>query len=274
MTPNRIDPLFDRCRRENRAALIPYVTGGFPTLEATPRILIGLEKAGADVIELGVPFSDPIADGPTIQKASVRALAGGASVKKILAMLKESRQAGLQVPVILFGAYNPFLHYGLEAMARDAAEAGADGFLAADLPVEESGEFKAVLEKAGLHLIYLVAPTTPAPRLREIADHSTGFLYCIALKGVTGARTSLDSSVGPYLERVRAATQQRIPLALGFGISKPDQVRSLRGQVDAVVVGSALVSTIGAAAEAGEDPAEAASRYIASLAEALRAPAS
>lgn len=279
MTENRIDQVFARCRREKRAALILYVTAGFPTLEATAQILPALEKAGADLIELGIPFSDPIADGPTIQKASVRALAAGTTVRKTLAMLKKARAAGLTAPVVLFGAYNPFLHYGVEAIARDAVDAGADGFLAADLPVEESAEFKSVLDRAGLHLIFLVAPTTPDARLADIAQHASGFLYCIALKGVTGARTSLDSSVAPYLDRVRAATGGSIPLALGFGISGPDQVRELKDHCEGIVVGSALIHTIGEAADAvggkGNAPdaaAKAAARFTAALAAALREP--
>jgi len=272
MNENRIDSLFDRLRREGRPGLILYLTAGFPNPDVTARLLPALEQAGADLIELGVPFSDPIADGPTIQKASLRALEAGTTLRGVLSTLADARKAGLKAPVVLFGAYNPFYHYGLEAVARDAAKAGADGFLAADLPVEEAAEFKAAAEAAGLHVVFLAAPTTPDERLRDIARQAKGFLYCIALKGVTGARTALDNSVGPYLARVRAATGGRVPVALGFGISKPDQVRALRDQCDAVVVGSALITTIGQAVEAGSDPVEAASRFTESLATALREP--
>ncbi len=272
MTPNRIDSLFERCRQERRAALILYVTAGFPDLGLTARLLPALEQAGADLIELGVPFSDPIADGPTIQKASALALAAGTSVKQVLETLRKARESGLQAPVILFGAYNPFYHYNRDVgeISEDASDAGADGFLAADLPLEEADEFEPRVEGAGLHLIYLVAPTTPDARLRAIAQRAKGFLYCIALKGVTGARAGLNESVGTYLARVRGATGGAVPIALGFGISKPEQVRELRGRCDAIVVGSALISAIEQAVDAGRDPVDAAAQFTQSLAQALR----
>ncbi len=270
MTAPRIDAMFQRCRSERRAALILYLTAGFPDLGHTARLLPALERAGADLIELGVPFSDPIADGPTIQKASVRALKAGTTLKKTLETLRAAREGGLRAPVILFGAYNPFLHYGLEAVARAAAKAGADGFLAPDLSLEEADEFQHAVEADGLDLVFLAAPTTPDARLRAIAQRTRGFLYCVALKGVTGARSSLDASVGPYLDRARAAAGTT-PVAIGFGISKPEQVRDLRDRCDAIVVGSALITTIEKAADGGRDPVEAAAQFTRSLAQALHA---
>jgi len=262
--------LFRRCREEKRAALILYVTAGFPDLETTARLLPALESAGADLIELGVPFSDPIADGPTIQRASTRALAAGATLRKTLQVLESARKEGLKLPVILFGAYNPFLHYGLESVVRDAKAAGADGFLSADLPVEEADEFQGFAEKSGLYVIFLAAPTTPEARLQRIGERTRGFLYCIAVKGVTGARQRVDTGVLPYLQRIRRAVGDRVPLALGFGISKPDQVRELKGHCDAIVVGSALISTLDSAEKERKDPVDAAAEYTRELAAALR----
>jgi tryptophan synthase alpha chain len=272
MNPNRIDLRFQQCRSERRPALILYTTAGFPDLETTARLLPALEAAGADIIELGVPFSDPIADGPTIQKASAKALDAGTTLPGILELLGTLRARGFQIPVVLFGAFNPFLHYGLDALARDAAHAGADGFLAADLPIEEAAEFRRCLDPLGLHLIDLAAPTTPEERLRRITDHARGFLYCIALKGVTGARSTLGGDVGDYLDRVRRCVAGKVPVALGFGISGPEQIRSLRGQCDAVVVGSALIQAIeqAAAATPPRDPVEAAAEFTRSLVAALR----
>ncbi len=276
MKPNRIDERFARCLAEKRAALILYLTAGFPDLKATARLLLALERGGADIIELGVPFSDPIADGPTIQAASARALEAGASLRSTLDALGQARAAGLSVPVVLFGALNPFLHYGLDRLAHDAADAGADGFLAADLPVEEADEFEGAVRREGLHLIYLAAPTTPQERLEHIASRAGGFLYAIALKGVTGARADLDPGIGEYLARLHRAAAGRVPIALGFGISTPDHVRQVAGQCEGVVVGSALIRALDEALKRSADQAAleaAAEGFTASLAAALRNPA-
>lgn len=267
-TANRIDSLFQRCREEKRPALILYLTSGFPDEATTRRLLPVLEEAGCDLLELGVPFSDPVADGPTIQKASEDALRGGITFNKTLGILKDFR-AQSTMPTILFGAYNPFLHHGLEQSARDAASAGADGFLAADLPLEEAEPFRTALAAHGLHLVLLAAPTSPDERLRAIAANCGGFLYCIALKGITGTRTEQDDSVIPYLKRVRAAAGA-LPIAVGFGIGTPEQAARMAPHADGIVVGSALITTIRKAVESGQDPVPAARDYVKSLAATLR----
>jgi tryptophan synthase alpha chain len=264
---NRIDRLFESCREQKRPALILYLTSGFPDEETTRRLMPVLEEAGCDLLELGVPFSDPIADGPTIQKASTEALERGMTLARTLAIVRDLR-ATSQMPVILFGAYNPFLRHGLEETARDAAAAGVDGLLAADLPIEEAGPLRTALAAQGLHLVPLAAPTSPDERLRAIGEVASGFLYCIALKGITGARGAVADDVVPYLQRVRRAT--RVPLALGFGISTPEHVTAMKPYADAIVVGSALIATIRDARDAGRDPVEAARAYVRSLAAALR----
>ncbi|MEQ8821151.1 MAG: tryptophan synthase subunit alpha [Sumerlaeia bacterium] len=271
-TDNRIEALFRRTREENRAALILYLTSGFPNEETTRRLLPVLAEAGCDLIELGVPFSDPIADGPTIQKASSVALDNGMTLSKTLEIAREFRAAH-ETPLILFGALNPFLKRGLEASARAAREAGADGFLAADLPAEEADEFAEICERENLKLVLLAAPTSPDGRLRAIAAKSTGFLYCISSRGITGARDTMGPNVTEYLGRVRAqieATGKPLPLAVGFGISKPEHAALMAPHCEAVVVGSALINLIQECANRGEDPAEPVRAFVRAMADATR----
>ena len=213
MRKNRIEQHFARAAQEGRKSLVLFLTAGFPDLQTTERIVETIAAAGADVLELGVPFSDPIADGPTIQAASQVALKGGTTLEKILTLVERIRRR-TQIPIVLFGAYNPFLHYGLEKLARRAVEVGVDGFLAPDLPMEESGEFDAVCRGAGLCLVYLVAPTTPPDRMREIARRSTGFLYFISLKGVTGTSIVVSEALR---EKVRQAREAAGALREGTG---------------------------------------------------------
>lgn len=268
LVSNRIDEVFERSRRENRAALVLYITSGFPQAESTRRLLPILADAGCDLIELGVPFSDPIADGPTIQRASTISLERGMTLPQTLDILKGFRKVS-QVPVVLFGALNPFLIRGLKEAAAMAADAGADGVLAADMPLEESAEFRPHLQAAGLHLINLVAPTTPNERVHAIAAQSSGFLYCIALKGVTGARQDLASDAAAYIARLRQQTT--LPLALGFGISTPEHVRTaVKAGADAVVVGSALIDAIEKAVTSGADLEKEIGGYVRSLAAELK----
>ena len=265
---NRIDELFERCRAENRGALVLYLTSGFPNAEVTRRILPVLAEAGCDLVELGIPFSDPIADGPTIQRASTVALEAGMTFPQALEILAEFR-ATRQMPVILFGALNPFLVRGFEEASQLSAKAGADGVLAADLPVEEAGELRETLFRQNMHLINLIAPTTPSPRIRRIAEQSSGFLYCIALKGTTGARTAFAADAREYLARVRNETD--MPLALGFGISQPEHVRtSIDAGADAVVVGSALINLIDDCVRNGRDLETEVANYVHSLAAELK----
>ena len=218
-----------------------YLTAGDPSLEDTGKILSALDRGGADLIELGVPFSDPLADGPVIQRASERALRGGATLKKILEALPRWRES-VRVPMILFSYYNPVLSYGLEAFARDAARAGADGALVVDLTPEESEPYVRSMRALNLDTVFLASPTSPDHRLKLVAEASTGFLYLISRTGTTGERSDISSSLRPLVERARQFTQ--LPLAVGFGISNPAQVREVQAVADAAVVGSALVHAI------------------------------
>ena len=218
-----------------------YLTAGDPTLEATERLVVSLAGAGADVVELGVPFSDPIADGPTIQRASERALRGGTTLAGVLGVVKRLRQR-TEVPLVLFSYFNPVLQMGLEAFADGAAAAGADGVLITDMTPEEAGDYRPVVGARGLDTIFLAAPTTTDARLQRIAESSTGFLYLISRTGVTGAREVLPEDLPALVRRTRNVTS--LPIAVGFGISLPGHVSILGGLADAAVVGSALVEEI------------------------------
>ena len=241
MSQTRIDRLFSRLRDEGRPALIAYITAGDPTLEQTTRLVAALERGGADLIELGVPFSDPIADGPVIQRASERALKAGATVSGVLNIAREIRQAS-EIPLLLFTYLNPILRYGLEKLAGDARRCGIDGCLLTDLSVEEADPYVAVMRKAGLDTVFLAAPTSTAERLRLVARYSTGFIYLVSRTGVTGERNTLSESVAPLVQKMRAFTP--LPLAVGFGISSAAQVREVGLVADGVVVGSAFVRTV------------------------------
>lgn len=241
MQPTRIQQLFERTRREGRAALITYLTAGDPSPDQTPEIAAALVRAGADLIELGVPFSDPVADGPVIQRASARALAAGTTLPKVLDIARKIRAAS-EVPLLLFTYLNPALHYGLEKLARAASAAGIDGCLLTDLSVEEAAPYIAPLRAAGLDTVFLAAPTSTDRRLKLIAEYSTGFVYLVSRTGVTGERESLAESLDPLLARMRKVT--RLPLAVGFGISTPEQAAAVAAKADGVVVGSAIVRQI------------------------------
>ncbi|MGF1573723.1 MAG: tryptophan synthase subunit alpha [Sumerlaeia bacterium] len=262
---NRIDRLFQTCKSQNRAALVLYLTAGFPTPAFTLPLLKVLQENGCDLVELGIPFSDPIADGPTIQRASTIALEQGMTFQKALDQLTEFRKTS-ELPVIFFGAVNPFLRRGLEKSAQDAALAGADGFLAADLPTEESDEFRSLCTAHQLHLIPLLAPTTSNQRISEISQKASGFLYTMSLKGITGARTELQDDLSPYLQRIKA--HSTLPIALGFGISTPEQIHQLSPQCDAIVVGSKLITTIEEEISAGPGWEQRVGRFVRSLADA------
>lgn len=218
-----------------------YLTAGDPSLEDTAKLLTALDRGGADVIELGVPFSDPLADGPVIQRASERALKGGATLRKIIEQLPRWRES-VRAPMILFSYYNPVLQYGLEAFARDAAKAGADGALVVDLTPEESENYVRGMRERNLDTIFLASPTSTDRRLELVAGVSTGFLYLISRTGTTGERQEISSSLRPLIERARKFTT--LPLAVGFGVSNPAQVREVQSLADAAVVGSALVHAI------------------------------
>lgn len=237
----RISRRFAALREAGELGLVAYITAGDPSLEASHKFVVALAEAGADVIELGIPFSDPLADGPTIQRASERALRSGTTLTKVIALVREIRKSS-EVPLVLFGYYNPVLQMGLETFAAAASAAGADGVLITDLTPEESADHRRILAAHHLDTIFLGAPTSTDERLAKIAAASSGFLYLISRTGVTGAKDALPDDLPALLRRARHATQ--LPIAVGFGISLPGHVSILGGLADAAAVGSALVSEI------------------------------
>lgn len=237
----RIGRLFENLARDRRKGLIAYITAGDPTPDRTPAIIHALVRGGADLIELGVPFSDPIADGPVIQHAGDRALKAGTTLKKVLEIAAKVREHS-DVPLLLFTYLNPVMRYGLDRLARDAAASGIDGCLLTDASVEEAHEYIGAMHRHGLDTVFLAAPTSTARRLRLVAEYSTGFVYLVSRTGVTGERDSISAAVAPLVESMRAITS--LPLAVGFGVSRPEHVTELGAQVEAVVVGSAIVRLI------------------------------
>jgi tryptophan synthase alpha chain len=240
-TATRIGKLFDARKAAGRKVFIAYLTGGDPTPAHTVELVLALERAGVDLIELGVPFSDPIADGPVIQRASDRALRAGANLPGLLENVQEIRRHS-QIPLLLFSYLNPLLRYGFEKLARDASDAGIDGVLLTDLSVEEATAPVDKLRERGLDTVFLAAPTSSERRLRLVAEHSSGFIYLVSRTGVTGEQSSLSSAAAPLIERTRKLTD--LPLAIGFGISTPAQVKEVAAIADGVVVGSAIVKCI------------------------------
>jgi tryptophan synthase alpha chain len=263
----RIAKRFRELSEAGELGLIAYITAGDPSLEASEKIVLAAARAGADAIELGVPFSDPVADGPTIQRASERALRSGTTLAGVLELVRRLR-ARTDVPLVLFGYYNPFLQMGLEKFAEAAAAAGTDGVLVTDMTAEESQEYRAAMRARSLDTIFLVAPTSTDARLERIAECSSGFLYLVSRMGVTGAREALPEELPALARRVRRFT--RLPLAVGFGISLPEHVSVLGGIADAAVVGSALVAEIEKAATP-DAAAEAVAERIGVLKRAARA---
>jgi len=249
------------------AAFIPYITCGDPTLAVTADLVRALAEAGADIIELGVPFSDPIADGPVIQRASARALTAGAGLSRIIDLVADLRGKGLKTPLVLFGYYNPVLRFGPERLAREAAAAGADGLLVADLIPEEAGELDAACRESKLDRVCLVAPNTPEERIERIAAATSGFLYAISLTGVTGVRDELPEGLAGFIARVKAKTD--LPVAVGFGMSTPEMVAATARVADGVVVGSAIVRHMEEHAGA-PDLLRRVSTFVRELAEATR----
>jgi len=234
----RIGDRFARRKAEGRTAFVAFLTAGDPSIERTVEAARALDAAGADVLELGVPFSDPLADGPVIQRASERAIARGVALRHVLEAVREIRRSS-ELPLLLFSYFNPLLQHGLERLAADAKESGVDGVLVTDLPPEEAGEWIAHARKADLDTVFLASPTSPDERLSKVAEASRGFVYAVSRTGVTGERQSLSADARPLVERLRARTS--VPVALGFGLSTPEQVREAAAVADGVVVGSALV---------------------------------
>jgi len=243
----RINALFAANAAQRRKAFIAYLTGGDPAPETTAALVLALERGGADLVELGVPFSDPIADGPVIQRASDRALRAGTTLPRLLESVREIRRES-NIPLLLFSYLNPLLRYGFDRLARDAAEAGVDGVLLTDLSIEEAAEAVERLRAQGLDTIFLAAPTSTDRRLRLVAEYSSGFIYLVSRTGVTGEQASLSRAAAPLVRRMREFT--RLPLAVGFGVSTPDQVEEVARVADGVVVGSAIVKCIEANATA------------------------
>jgi len=262
----RITQKFGELSEAGELGLVAYITAGDPSLDATEKIVLAVAEAGADVIELGVPFSDPVADGPTIQRASERALRNGVTLAAVLGLVRELRTR-TEIPLVLFSYFNPILQMGIAKFADAAASAGADGVLATDLTPEESAEYRAVLRSRGLDTIFLAAPTSTDARLARIAGVSTGFLYLISRTGVTGARESLAEELPALVRRVRKSTP--LPIAVGFGISLPTHVTVLGGIADAAVVGSAVMAAIEKAPDANA-AAESAANLVRTLKNAAR----
>lgn len=265
---NRIDAAFARLRREGRKAFVAYITAGDPTLRATEKLALELERAGVDVLELGVPFSDPLADGVVNQLAAERALRAGTTLRGLLRSVRALRRRGLRLPIVLFTYFNPIHNLGPARFVRAAAAAGVDGALVLDLPVEESAEWRALTDRAGLRAISLIAPTTPPARARRIARTARGFIYYISREGVTGERKHLAPGLARRVAMIRRAAG-RTPIVIGFGISTPAQVRAASALADGCVVGSAIVRRI---AEIGGRPAlpSAIGRFVRKLTAPLR----
>jgi len=253
---SRLDSAFD-----TRPAFMPYFPLGYPSPEISVDVIETLAKNGADLIEVGLPFSDPLADGPMIQRATQIALQNGMTVSRALRAVADLRARGVTIPLVLMGYYNPLLAYGLLRLALDAADAGADGFIVPDLPPEESAEFESAL--GDMLLIRMLAPTTPTNRVRTITQKARGFLYLVSLTGVTGARSALSEGLPEFIARVREHTD--LPLCVGFGISTPEQARAVGRIADGIIVGSACVKTVGEAA----DPVRAAEAFASAFKTAL-----
>lgn len=263
---NRIDQRFQDLKVAGKTAFIPYVTAGDPTLAQTEEIVYALEAAGADIIEFGVPFSDPIGDGPVNQEAALRALKNNVTLRDVLALIKKIREKS-QVAILIFTYYNPVLAFGLNAFAQAAEDAGADGVLCVDLPPEEADEYKMALDAHGLRTVFLMSPTSTDDRIKLIAKQSTGFIYYVSRLGVTGEQTALAADLDQAVANIQKHTDT--PVAVGFGISTPEQAKAVATMAQGVVVGSAIVRMIG---QLGESPETAAKvgAFVKSLADATK----
>ncbi|MGZ3274781.1 MAG: tryptophan synthase subunit alpha [Caulobacteraceae bacterium] len=268
MTTERLNTCFAKLKAEGRAAFVAYVMAGDPDPETAFRILSGLPAAGADIIELGMPFSDPMAEGPPIQRAAQRSLKQGFNVTKTLEVVRRFRQTDTVTPIVLMGYLNPVLSRGYVRFARDAAEAGVDGLIIVDAPPEDSAELGAALAEENLSRIWLAAPTTNDARLKTLIKGASGFVYYVSVAGVTGVKEADAEAVRPAVERVRAASG--LPVAVGFGIRTPERAAAVARIADGVVVGSALVDALAAALEAGEDAAPKVLALARGLAQAVR----
>jgi tryptophan synthase alpha chain len=271
----RIDRRFAELKRKGRAGLVTFITAGDPDYATSLKLLESLPKAGADIIELGMPFSDPMADGPAIQASSARALHAGQTMVKTLAMVKSFRQKDETTPIVLMGYYNPIYIYGVARFLKDAVAAGVDGLIVVDMPPEEDAELRPPANEAGLDFIRLATPTTDAKRLPSVLANTSGFLYYVSIAGITGTRAPDLADVGAHLARIKAATE--LPIAVGFGVKTKEQVSAIAKIAEGVVVGSALVSAIAHSLDTqGKATPETGPKALAlvrELASALRAPA-
>ena len=256
---SRLQSTFARLRAERRLAVIAYLTVGYPRLEVTPSLVEAAAQSGADAIELGIPFSDPLADGPTIQAASQVALKGGATVARALETASAARRK-TEVPLLFMSYLNPILAFGLERFCRAASDAGVDGLIVPDLPPSEAADLRRSADACRIDLVFFVSPTSTEAGIEEACEAATGFVYCIAVTGVTGARTELDPGLVPLIETVRRHT--RLPIVVGFGISRREHLEALAGKADGVIVASALLDAI---AQSLEDPARRVREFLAGL---------
>jgi tryptophan synthase alpha chain len=263
---SRISDRFSDLKRRGRTGFIAYLTAGDPDVETTRRLILELDRRGVDVVELGIPFSDPLADGPVIQEASQRALRAGASTGKVMDLVASLRR-DTEIPLVLFTYFNPVHNYGLERFAHDAKAVGADGVLVLDLPPEEGGDYKRLMDERGIDTIFLLTPTSRDDRIRLISDCTTGFIYYVSRTGVTGERESLERNIGAMVQRIRRHSSK--PVAVGFGISNPAQSREVGRYADAVVVGSAIVRQVGARAK-DPDVVGRVGQFVETLIEPLR----
>ena len=238
---NRIKRVFNKLRKEKKKAFIVYITAGFPNLRMTEKIVLGLEKSGVDIIEIGVPFSDPMADGLTIQKSSERALKAGVTLKKILKCVKSIRKKS-EIPIVFMSYLNPVYHYGMKKFVKDALKCGVDGVIFPDLPPEEAGEFEKPVKGKDFYIIFLASPTSTAKRLKLVSRHSKGFVYYVSLTGVTGARDCLSPHISENIRKIKHITNK--PVCVGFGVSDEKQARQVSRIADGVIVGSAVIKVI------------------------------
>lgn len=247
---NRIEKVFDNLRRQGKKAFIPYIMAGDPDLEKTREIVLLFERIGADIVELGIPFTDPLADGPTIQRASERGLAKGVTLTRVLDFTKELRK-DTDIPVVFMTYYNPLFKYGEERFVRDAVLSGVDGLIVPDLPPEEAGELIRFSRKAGLATIFLLAPTSTEDRIKKVAKASKGFIYYVSITGITGSRLNIDESLFNSIKRIKEMTDK--PLCVGFGVSNPEEASRMAAIADGVIVGSAIVRRLEESPDSLED---------------------
>jgi tryptophan synthase alpha chain len=256
--PSRIAGTFEALREASRTGILPFVTAGFPHMNITEEIVVAMANAGANGFEIGVPYSDPMADGPTVQHSSQVALRNGTKVGDCIDLVRRLRERGVTVPLVLMGYYNPIVRYGVERFVADATAAGTDGFIVPDLPAVESDPLHSACRKYGRDLVYMVAPTITDELIDQVAKRASGFIYCVSVKGVTGARDKMSTTLPEYLDRVRAKTD--VPLVVGFGISRPEHVNEVGQHSDGVIVASALLDYLEGYPE--EEHPDRAVRYL------------